>query len=150
MVGRPGLVIGGTGEIHAGRLTIFAPYYPVGMFACPKAKIFIGDDVFLSQGVGISCASQVTIDDETMVSDMTDIMDTDWHGIDGKPAKVAPIHIGRHVWIGTKCTILKGVTIGDYSIIGAGSVVTSPVPSNTIYAGNPARQIGITKTGYTP
>ncbi len=52
-----------------------------------------------------------------------------------------PIKIGDNVWIGSDCTILPGVTIGDGVIIGAGSVVTKSVPKNTIAVGNPARVI---------
>ena len=56
--------------------------------------------------------------------------------------KVAPITIGRNVWIGIASTVLPGVTIGDNSIVGANSVVTHDVPPNTIVAGSPARKIG--------
>lgn len=49
------------------------------------------------------------------------------------------IHIGRDVWIGSKCVILQGVTIGDGAIVGAGSVVTKDVPENTIVVGVPAK-----------
>ena len=49
--------------------------------------------------------------------------------------------IGKNVWIGSDCTILPGVTIGDGAIIGAGSVVTKSIPANTIAVGNPARVI---------
>jgi acetyltransferase-like isoleucine patch superfamily enzyme len=149
IVGRAGLKIIGSGKIYAGNLHVLALYFPTVIYVGPRAKLKIGDDVFLNQGVGISCASQVTIEDETMISEMTIITDTDWHGIDGKKPEVEPVFIGKHVWIGFKCAILKGVTIGDNSIIGAGSVVTHSVRSNTIVAGNPAKQIGITKSGYT-
>lgn len=128
---------------------VSASYFPTVIYVGPGAKLQIGNGVFLNQGVGIGCASHVIIEDETMISEMTTITDTDWHGIDGKKPKVEPVSIGKHVWIGFKCAILKGVTIGDYSIVGAGSVVTHSVPSNTIVAGNPARQVGITKSGYT-
>jgi maltose O-acetyltransferase len=50
-----------------------------------------------------------------------------------------PITIGSNVWIGGHCAILPGVTIGDNSIVAAGSVVTKDVPANTIVAGNPAK-----------
>lgn len=53
----------------------------------------------------------------------------------------APIVVGRNVWIGSNSTILQGVTIGDNSIIAAGSVVTKDVPANAIVAGVPARFI---------
>ena len=52
-----------------------------------------------------------------------------------------PVKIGKKVWIGANCTILPGVTIGDNSVIGAGSVVTKDIPKNVIAAGNPAKVI---------
>ena len=55
--------------------------------------------------------------------------------------KAKPITIGKNVWITTRCLILGGVTIGDNSIIGAGSVVTSDIPANCFAAGNPAKVI---------
>ncbi len=53
--------------------------------------------------------------------------------------ETSPIQIGSNVWIGDKCTILKGVTIGDNVVIGANSVVSRDMPSNCIIVGNPAR-----------
>ena len=53
-----------------------------------------------------------------------------------------PISIGDGVWIGAAALILPGITIGERSIVGAGSVVTRDVPPYTIVAGNPARPIG--------
>ena len=52
--------------------------------------------------------------------------------------KTAPVIIGHNVWIGMNATILKGVTIGDNSVVAAGSVVTKSIPPNTVVAGNPA------------
>ena len=52
-----------------------------------------------------------------------------------------PIHIGKRVWIGSGAIVLPGVTIGDNSVIGAGSVVTKDVPADCVYAGNPAKLI---------
>ena len=49
------------------------------------------------------------------------------------------IHIGRNVWIGSNTVILPGVTIGDNTVIGAGSVVTKDIPENVVAVGNPCR-----------
>lgn len=55
--------------------------------------------------------------------------------------RAKPVIIGKNVWITTRCIILGGVTIGDNSIIGAGSVVTKDIPANCIAAGNPCKVI---------
>ena len=52
-----------------------------------------------------------------------------------------PVRIGRNVWIGIHCIIMRGVTIGDNSVVAAGSVVTKSVPPNTLVAGNPAAPV---------
>ena len=55
----------------------------------------------------------------------------------GRPISMAPIRIGKGVFIGARCIVLKGVTIGDGAVIGAGSVVTSDIPAGARAAGNP-------------
>ena len=55
--------------------------------------------------------------------------------------KIGQVHIGDHVFIGANTTILPGVTIGDYAVIGAGSIVTHDVPTRTVVAGVPAKEI---------
>lgn len=54
---------------------------------------------------------------------------------------IAPVKISDKVWIGFNSIILKGVTIGEGAVVGAGSVVTKDVPAWTVVAGNPARII---------
>ena len=51
----------------------------------------------------------------------------------------APVHIGRNCWLGTGVIIVPGVTIGDNTVIGAGSIVTKDIPSNVLAVGNPCR-----------
>lgn len=55
--------------------------------------------------------------------------------------KIGQVHIGNHVFIGANATILPGVTIGDYAVIGAGSVVTHDIQEKTVVAGVPAKEI---------
>ncbi|MCH4017747.1 MAG: hypothetical protein LKE74_04740 [Prevotella sp.] len=59
--------------------------------------------------------------------------------------KKQPIVIGNDVWLGANCLILKGVTIGARTIIGAGSVVTKDIPADCIAAGNPCEVIKINR-----
>lgn len=49
------------------------------------------------------------------------------------------VHIGKNIWVGSRSIVLQGVTIGDNSVIGAGSVVTKDVPQNTVAVGRPAK-----------
>lgn len=51
----------------------------------------------------------------------------------------APVHIGKNCWIGAGAIIIPGITIGDHSVIGAGSVVTKDIPSNVLAVGNPCK-----------
>lgn len=71
-------------------------------------------------------------------------MDTDFHNIiqnNNLNKETKPILIGDDVWIGSKVTILKGVSIGDGAVIASNSVVTKNVPPRCIVAGNPAKII---------
>lgn len=61
--------------------------------------------------------------------------------LDTETCKCAPITIEDHVLIGARCIILKGVTIGEHSVIAAGSVVTKDIPANCIAGGNPCKII---------
>jgi len=72
------------------------------------------------------------------------ISDSDWHGIYNRtrPFKCsAAVVLEDNVWLGLRCTVCKGVTIGENSVLGAGSVVTRDIPANVVAAGNPAKVI---------
>jgi acetyltransferase-like isoleucine patch superfamily enzyme len=148
IVGKP--LIHGEGKIFAGKnLYLRSLAQRIEIFADKAAVIDIGDNVTINQGVTIASKKMITIGNSTVIGDQTTIYDTDWHGIDGNEIKTSPVVIGKHVWICAKSIILKGVEVGDNSIIGAGSVVTHEVKPNTIMAGNPAKCIGFTESGYS-
>ncbi|MDG1292757.1 MAG: acyltransferase [Pseudomonadales bacterium] len=107
-------------------------------------KISIGDYVMISPGVRISAAESITIGDSCMIANGAYITDSDWHGIYDRVSHTEvskPVSIADNVWIGDHATILKGVTVGENSVVAAGAVVTKDVAANTIVAGNPAIKI---------
>lgn len=101
----------------------------------------MGDDVFINTGVVIAAKKKICIGNETIIGDQAMIYDTDWHGIYRKEIKSETVEIENHVWIGARAIILKGVKIGDKSIVSAGSVVTKNVGDGILVAGNPAKYI---------
>lgn len=113
------------------------------------ANLFIGENVGISQ-TAIVAHDNITIGNNVKIGGGTCIYTSDFHSLDYeirktkldiRNRKTAPIKIGDDVFIGAKCIILKGVTIGNKSIIGAGSVVTKNIPDSEIWAGNPAKFI---------
>ena len=107
--------------------------------------IEIGNNVLISPGVRIISAEEIIIDSNVMIASNVYISDSDWHGIYDRintPGSSKKIHIKENAWIGEGSKISKGVRIGKNSIIGLGSVVTSDVPDNEIFGGNPAKKIG--------
>ena len=109
------------------------------------SNITIGDNVFINFGCIIFDMGEVTIGNNAMFGPRVGIYTTN-HAFDAEEriANVVvskPIHIGNRVWLSADVKIVQGVTIGDNSIIGAGSVVTKDIPPNVIAAGNPCRVI---------
>ena len=106
-----------------------------------EGRVEIGDACLMSPGARISASDEVVLGNGCMMAHGSYITDSDWHGLydrvnrDGTPK---PVRLGDNVWLGDRSTVLKGVTIGDNSIVAASSVVTKDVPANVIVAGNPA------------
>lgn len=111
------------------------------------AELRIGDDVGMSS-VTIACANRIEIGEGTQIGAGVMILDTDFHqresdgtwGTD-PTAVSAPVSIGKHCFIGARSTLLKGISIGNGAVIGAGAVVTRDVPCGEMWAGNPAYKI---------
>lgn len=115
-------------------------------FRCEFGKnITIGNDVYINFGCIILDCARVTIGDNALFGPNIGIYPLN-HAIDAEErvkggCTGTPVHIGKRVWLGGDVKILAGVTIGDDTIIGAGSVVTKSIPSGVIAAGNPCRVI---------
>lgn len=111
----------------------------------PTARLVIGQRVGMS-AVTITVHDSIEIGDDTQIGAGTVIIDSDFHDLSPdvearhhRLGPTAPVRIGCNVFIGTRCLILKGVTIGDHAVVGAGSVVTRDIPAGAVAAGNPCR-----------
>ena len=111
-----------------------------------QGKILIADDVVISRGVHLVAFSEISIGEGTMIGEYSSIRDAN-HRKDSTQAlrdaghDSTPIHIGKQVWIGRGVTILAGVNIGDYAVIGANAVVTHDIPAHSVAVGIPARPL---------
>ncbi|MCU6770344.1 Putative acetyltransferase SACOL2570 [uncultured Bacteroides sp.] len=104
--------------------------------ACLK----IGNNVRMS-GCIIACFKNIKIGDNVRIGGNCTIFDGDFHLDDSRVGQPRDIVIEDNVWLGYEVIVLKGVHIGANSVIGAGSVVTKDIPSNSVAAGNPCKII---------
>ena len=139
----------GKHSLVAGELLVFAH----------GGQIFIGEWVYIGEGTRIWSAKSIRIGDRALISHNVNIFDSLTHPLNaerrhehfksivqsGHPLDIElgerPVSIGQDVWIGANACVLRGVVLGDGAIVGAGSVVTTDVPPQTLVAGNPARVI---------
>ncbi len=109
----------------------------------PESVIIIGNNNWFSNNVTMIANEKILIGNDCRIGDNVSFFDCDFHEIDpvhrGRShGPTAPIIIDNNVWIGSGVKVLKGVTIGENSIVGAMSLVTKSIPANCIAAGNPA------------
>ena len=111
------------------------------------ARLTLGDRVGLSSSV-IVAGNSIEIGEDTILGAGSMVLDNDFHApgpgfswLTEYSKNSKPVKIGRGCFIGARSIILKGVTLGDRVIIGAGSVVTKDVPAYSVAAGNPARVV---------
>jgi len=105
-----------------------------------EAVLKVGDNCGFS-GTVIGCFNEIILEDNVRCGANTLITDSDWHLDDPRVGKSTPIKICKNVWLGEGVKVLKGVVIGENTVIGAGSIVTKSIPDNVIAAGNPCRVI---------
>ena len=107
----------------------------------------VGEGTIFGHHCTLAARDSVTIGADCLIAELVSIRDHD-HCFDrlDVPTRdqgftVAPVRIGRNVWLASKVSVLKGVTIGDNAIVGANAVVTHDIPANAIAVGVPARVV---------
>lgn len=111
-------------------------------------KIRIGAGTYINRNTMLDASHQLEIGVNCAIGPGCYLTDHD-HGIDptlpplSQPLINAPTRLGNEVWLGAHVVVLKGVTIGDRAVIGAGSVVTKDIPANAIAVGTPARVVRV-------
>jgi acetyltransferase-like isoleucine patch superfamily enzyme len=106
-------------------------------------------DGYINHNVFLVCREKITIGRGATISNNVVIRDNDAHEITGKKyVSKKPIEIGDHVWIGTNVTILKGVKIGNGTVIAANSLVNKDIPEKSLAGGIPVKIIIISITKY--
>lgn len=114
----------------------------VHIAAFEAASIEIGPDAFVN-GATLSAKLRVRLGRHTFVGLGSRVFDSDQHDFDAeRPEQAAAVEIGDHVWIASDATVLRGVSIGDHSIVGTRSLVTRDIAAHTLAYGAPATARG--------
>lgn len=132
------------GRITIGeRLLMYGGTVRGELVTAPGGIIEIGNQVFINYGVSISAHTLVKIGNRCQIGNYSLLMDNDYHQIGEKTmlGHSRPIILEDDVWLGARVIILKGVTIGQGAVIGAGSVVTRDIPPRSVAVGQPARVV---------
>jgi len=110
--------------------------------SAPGATVVLGPGTYLN-GATILAGDSVSVGPGSVLGQCV-ITDSDFHPLDadarlaGEPGKVRPVVVGARAWLGTDVLVMKGVTIGDEAVVGAGTVVRRSVPERTVVTGDDA------------
>lgn len=106
------------------------------IFHVSSGKLILHDGVFVNNSCSFNCMERIEVGNGTMMGEGVRFYDRDHVYTAEKIEKwqwsTAPIRVGRDCWIGSNVTILKGVTIGDNTIIGAGCLIRNDIPANSV------------------
>jgi acetyltransferase-like isoleucine patch superfamily enzyme len=136
------LSVRGPGEVVLGENVALWGRVNLWTYA-PKARIVVGRDVMMS-GTRLSCAERIEVGDLAILADAS-IRDTDFHSTRADrrspdaPIRVAPVVVGRNVWVGAGAVLLAGTSIGENSVVSAAAVCMRAYPENKVILGNPAK-----------
>jgi len=136
----PGVSASGDVAVHLGSRVFLGRS---GVFQGTGA-ISIGAGTYVGNFFDFNCRGRIEVGENCMFGNFVTLVDNN-HGtspsrdMKEQPFEVKPIVVKRNCWLGEKCTVLAGVTIGENAIVAAGSVVTRDVPANAVVAGVPAR-----------
>jgi acetyltransferase-like isoleucine patch superfamily enzyme len=115
---------------------------PVIIFAFPGAHIRIGREGFLN-GCHLSAKASLDIGHRVWIGPGSRVFDSDQHDLDSERVeRIEPVVIGDHCWVASDVTVLRGVEIGEQSVVGARSLVTKSMPPHTLALGVPATPSG--------
>lgn len=112
------------------------------LVAFENAHLEVGEQAFLN-GCHLSAKRSLRVGRRAMVGPGSRVFDADQHDFDdARPERCEPVEIGDFAWVASDVTVLRGVRIGEHSVVGARSVVTRDVPSHTLALGAPAQARG--------
>ena len=118
-----------------------------------EGTLTLGDDFKATGNMEVICQKEISFGSQCLLSWDILIMDTDFHHILNADEEIInaprPIHIGRHVWIGCRSTILKGVSIADENVISASSLITRDVKESNCVIGGQGKSVEILKRNVT-
>lgn len=117
---------------------LFAPFYTDF-----GRNIVVGENVFINQNCTFMDRGGITLEDRVLIAPRVNLITIN-HILapqSRRDTESRPIHICKNVWLGTGVTVMPGVTVGENTIIAAGSVVTKDIPPGVIAAGIPAKII---------
>ena len=104
------------------------------VFRVEGGELTVGDKCFFNQNVSITCKKKIVIGDRCQIANNVVIVDHDHAGSENWGSYVeTPVTIGNDVWIGANVVIMRGTTIGDKAVIGAGSIVKGDVPAGKVF-----------------